>query len=231
LIVFVPVATPTPLVPEVAFTTPADLASVANGAVNITGFGIDVSTVTLTTTYLGPPLAAGATFPPPTAASAAPVAHSSASASASASIGPSGSAGPQPKSAGTAADGTFALATQLDPGRWQLTIVGTTAKGIATKAVTRTINVPYKGVNLTIEVKGGDAWFKYWRDGTAIDSSTFVDGYKVSIVGTKTACVYTARPDIVFITFNGTSYGPVKTWGGQRVAFDINGPRYTASCG
>jgi hypothetical protein len=229
LIVFVPVATPSPLVPEVAFTTPADLASVANGDVNVTGSTIEVSTVTLTSTYLGPPLAAGATPPPatPSPAASSLVAGSSPSTPA----GPSASPGPQPKSIGTAPDGTFALATQLNPGRWQLTLVGTTAKGVPTKAVSRTISVPFKGLNVTVEVKGGDAWFKYWRDGTAIDSSTFVDGYKVSFVGTKSACVYTARPDIVFITFNGTLYGPVSSFGGQRVAFDVNGPRYAAACG
>jgi hypothetical protein len=230
LIVVVPVATPTPLVPEVAFTTPADLASVAGGTVNVTGYTVGVSSVSLTTTYLGPPAAPGTTLPPatpsPVPASVVP------GGSPSTSPGASGSPGPSPKAIGTAPDGTFAISAALAPGRWQLTIVGMTARGVPTKAVSRTITVPYKGVNVIISVKGDIASVSYYHDGLTDDNGTVHDdGWSVNVVGNKWVCVNTTRPAYVYITVNGISYGSIAGLGGRRAWMDTTGPpRNVDSC-
>jgi hypothetical protein len=228
LIVFVPVATPTPLVPEVAFTTPVDLAAIPGGTVNVTGSSLGVATVTLSWTYVGPPLAAGVTAPP-TASPAAPSLGSSPSTPA----GPSKSPGPQPKSIGTAPDGTFAIATPaLDPGRWQLTLVGLTAKGVPTKAVTRTVSVPYKGISVLMQVKGGDAGVGFAHDGV-VDSPAYSqsDGWSATVVATKWVCVNSSNPSRVYITVNGTSYGPISSLGGRHAYIDTSGaPKDVATC-
>jgi len=54
---------------------------------------------------------------------------------------------------------------QLKPGLWQLTIVGQDAKGVKTTPVSRRISVQYTGVNVQIDVKGGNATIYVIRDG------------------------------------------------------------------
>lgn len=228
VIVTVPTPTPTPLLPEVAFSTPLDGASAASGAVVVSGVSTEVSSVTLTPTYVGPPLAAGATLPPPTPTPKAAVPGVSPGAS-PAAAGASRPPTVEPTSTGTAADGTFSFSVQLTPGRWQLTLVGIGAKGDHTKAVTRTVSVPFKGVNVLIEVKGGDGWLKYFRDGVAIDSNTYSDGYSVTVVGNKSVCVLVGNGN-VYITVNGTSYGAVTSFGGTHAYIDASGPRDVSSC-
>ncbi len=228
MIINVPVPTPTPLVPQVAFMSPADGATVANGNVTVTGNASDVSSVTLTPTWLGPPLAANATIPPPTASPSAPAAGSSVAPSGS--TGPSPTPGPQPTSVSPGADGTFTFTLKLGPGRWQLVMVGADAKGARTGQLLRTVNVPYTGVNVVVQVKGAPSWLKYFKDGVAVDSSIYPDGWTATVVGKSTVCLYAGAPGSVVFTANGNSYGPISSFGGQRVLIDVNGPKYTSQC-
>ena len=230
-IVLVPIPTPTPPTPEVVFSTPADGASAPGGVVTVTGTSTEVSSVTITPTYLGLPLAPGATPPPatPTAPPAAP--SPAASVAPVASAGPSATPAPQPMTTATAADGSFTFSLQLTPGRWQLAIAGTTAKGIQTAVATRTISVPYTGVNVVIVVQGGSAWVAYFHDGVTVNSGTVQpDGWTATVVGTKYVCVNTTRPTLVSITVNGNAYGAISTLGGRRAYIDANGPKNVASC-
>ena len=87
VVIEVPIVTPTPPSPVVAFSAPADGATVKDGNVTVTGTSTMVSTITVTPVYMGPPLAAGATLPPATAAPL-PTTLASPSASPSASAGP-----------------------------------------------------------------------------------------------------------------------------------------------
>jgi hypothetical protein len=235
VIITVPVVSPSPPEPEIAFVLPADGSSVKDGAVNVSGTSTLVTSVTLTPTYLGPPPAPGATIPPSTdtptpAVSSSPKASSAASAGTSA--GPSPSAAPTPATIKAAADGTFTASLQLNPGRWQLTIVGLDSSGTATPPLSRTIVVPYKGLNVVLQVTGGNAWLKYWRDGAAIDQSTFSDGYQVTVTATKSFCVLVSgQPNHVFITVNGTSLGPVSKFGGTHLYVDTtSAARNVSSC-
>lgn len=224
LIVIVPVPTPTPVVPQVAFAAPADGTTLTNGTVVVNGTTSDVSTVTITPLYLGAPLAPGSTLPPPV-----PSPSARPSGAPTESPGPTATPGPGPVSAKPLADGTFTATLNLTPGRWQLTLVGTSPKGEATPPVTRTVTVPFTGVSVLIEVKGGQAWFKYWGDGVAIGQSTYPDGTQINVSAKKNVCILVGN-SLVFVTANGTYYGPVTGFGGTRVLIDVNGPKYTSSC-
>jgi len=228
VIVLVPVPTPTPLIPEVAFSAPADGSAIASGSVTVTGISTEVASVVLTPTYLGPPLRAGAT-PPPATPSASAVAGPSVAPGAS--PGPTPTAGPQPMTAATAADGTFSFTLQLTPGRWQLALVGTSPNGLKTAPVTRTVSVPFKGITVLIQVKGGSALVAIYHDGiTDNPGHTQAAGWSRTVVGTKYVCIRSTRPGYVLITVNGTSYGPISGFGGQRAYIDVNGPRNISSC-
>jgi cytoskeletal protein RodZ len=223
VIIQVPVVTPSPPQPEVAFVTPAEGSSVKDGAVKVNGASSQVANVTLTPTYLGPPPAPGSTVhPAPTPGSAVSSVPSAGSAvSPGASAGPSASPAPLPATVTAAADGSFAVDLQLNPGSWQLTLGGVDATGQEADPVSRTIVVPYTGLNVVLQVKGGDAWLKYFVDGAAKDQSTYPDGYQVTVEATKSFCVLVSgQPDRVFLTVNGTSLGPVSQFGGTHVYVD-----------
>ena len=237
LVVFVPTPTPSPVVPAVAFATPADGASIADGKVTVTGTGTAVSTVTLTPTYLGAPLAPGATLPPPTpsAAAASPVASSSPSAaprpSSCGSPGPTPTPAPEPTTVAPAADGSFTLSLQLKPGLWRLSLAGASVQGVQTQSVARTVTVPYTGVNVTLQVTGGAAWLRYFVDGAAVGQSTYPDGWQVTVVGKKSFCVVSAAASRVYATINGVQYGPVSQFGGTHLYVDVSGvPKNVNSC-
>jgi len=243
VIVLVPVPTPTPPLPELAFSTPGDGATINTGSVTVTGISTEVTTVTLTPTYLGPPLAPGTTMPPPTPSAPPPLASPSASPSPSPSPSPiaSGSPGtspaptptppPQPMSVATAGDGTFSFAIQLNAGLWQLTLVGTSSRGLTTAPVSRTINIPFKGLTVLIEIKGGAAGVSIYHDNIT-DTSGFVqaNGWKMTVVAKRYVCIKATKPAFVYITVNGTSYGPISSLGGQRAYIDTNGARNSTSC-
>jgi len=225
LIVVVVSPTPTPPVPAVAFTTPADGASFASGLVTVTGTSTLVSSVTVTPTYLGAPLAPKATLPPPTASVAAaritPTPAPTPSTAASGSPRPTATLPPQPVKANAAADGSFSVPVQLRPGLWQLTIVGQDSKGVKTTPVSRRISVQYTGVNVQIDVKGGNATIYVIRDGVVdFRWQSEPDGWSTPVVGKSYVCISTNQPNNVYITYNGKSYGAVSDLGGSHARMD-----------
>jgi cytoskeletal protein RodZ len=236
VIITVPVVTPSPPAPEIAFVLPADGSSIKDGAVNVSGTSSMVTSVTLTPTYLGPPPAPGATIPPSTitptpAVSSSPNASSAGSPGTSA--GPSPSPAPTPATMKAAADGTFSASLQLNPGRWQLTIVGSDTSGHATAALSRTVVVPYKGLNIVILIDGaGGACPNYFVDGGAQKGGCSATGSTTTVTANKSFCINVpGRPDFVFLTVNGTALGSVSKFGGQRVYIDTtSGARKVSSC-
>jgi cytoskeletal protein RodZ len=242
VIVLVPVPTPTPPSPQLAFSTPADGVTVNGGAVTITGISTEVTTVTLTPIYLGPPLAPGTTMPPPPPTAAPAVASPSSGPSPSPTSTAVGSPGPsvaptpsptpppQPMSVATAGDGTFSFNVQLNAGRWQLKLVGTSPKGINTAPVSRSINIPFKGLTVLIEIKGGQAGIAVYHDNlTDTPRYTQSNGWKLTVVARKYVCVSTTKPALVYITVNGTSYGAASAFGAVTY-IDANGARAASSC-
>ncbi len=231
LIVLVPVATPTPALPEIGFSTPKDGESIASGNVTVTGISTEVASVTLTPTYLGPPLAAGASSPPVVPSpspSPTPSASPTASVGPSASIlpSPSPTPGPKPLTAATSADGTFTFSLTLTPGKWKLSIVGTSPRGAATTALSRNVTVPFTSVSVLIQIKGGAASLAIYHDGVT-DSPGYSqkDGWSATVVGKKYVCINSTRPQLVFITVNGLYYGAIITFGGHYAYIDLNGPK------
>ena len=236
IVIEVQVVTPPPPSPAVAFSAPADLATVKDGNVTVAGISTLVTTVTVTPVYMGPPPAAGATIPPATAAAlptpiVAP-ALPDASTAASASAGSTAPPGPGQTNVNTNADGTFSVPLSLTPGRWQLSIAGSNPSGSTAPAVFRTIVVPYKGINVVVQLKGGDASVYVAHDGVIDDNGTqHTDGWSITVVGTKSVCVQSPKSDVVYITVNGTSYGTVNSLGGRRAYIDTSGiPKNVSSC-
>lgn len=121
---------------------------------------------------------------------------------------------------------------KLDPGRWQLTIVGTDSNGRTMAPVSRTVVVPYTGLNVVIQTKGGSASVAIFRDNVTVDVGTVhPDGWSATVVASKYVCINTPKPNIVYITVNATSYGPISTFGGRRVYIDATGaPKFVDQC-
>ena len=244
VIVLVPVPTATPPSPELAFSTPTDGATISTANVTVTGISTEVTTATLTPTYLGPPLAPGATMPPPTplaprvspGVSASPSPTPTPTPIATGSPGPSvaptpsPTLPPQPLSVATAGDGTFSFTVPLGAGRWRLTLVGTSPRGISTAPVSRTINIPFKGLTVLIEIKGGPAGIAVYHDGvTDTPRYTQSSGWKLTVVAKRYVCISTPKPTLVYITVNGTSYGAVSQFGAVTY-IDVNGARAASAC-
>jgi hypothetical protein len=148
----------------------------------------------------------------------------------SGSPAPSGTPGPS-VSTKVATDGTFILKLTLGPGRWQLTLVGETVGAVPTKPVSRIVNVPYRDIQVTISIKGGPTWMMYSMDGRIVDQATYEDGWSSKpLTASKYVCIRSPGSDRVYFTFNGSSYGPVSSYGGEHVYIDITGPRYIKEC-
>jgi len=93
--------------------------------------------------------------------------------------------------------------------------------------------VPYQGINVVIQVKGGPATVRLTHDGVIDDNGTqHTDGWSTTVVGTKDVCVFSGyQARIVYITVNGTSYGPISTFGGTHAYVDTSGvPKNVNSC-
>jgi cytoskeletal protein RodZ len=215
MIVFVPTPTPTPAVPQLAFVTPTDGASVPAGTVTITGTSVMVSSVNLTTAMVGPPLVPGSTMPPtPTAGTTPPP-------------------GLPTTSAATAADGTFSLAVPLQPGMWRLTLVGLTATGVQTTAVSKTISIPYKGVSVGISVSGGRSSVGIYADGVFIlKAVNHNPGWTKSVTANRSVCILALSPSNVYLAINGAAPVKMATISSNlhHVMIDTKGARGVPSC-
>ena len=217
MVVFVPTPTPTPAVPLVAFVTPTDGATVPAGSVTITGTSVMVSSVNLTTAIVGPPLVPGTTMPPtPTAGTTPPP-------------------GLPSTSAATAADGTFSFAVPLQPGMWRLTLVGLTATGVKTAAITKTVSVPYKGVNVGIKLMGGNSSLRIYLDGVSLESKTvsYPVGWSRTVTANRSVCISAGAATVVYVAINGADYVRVSNLISNNkghVMIDSKGARAIASC-
>jgi cytoskeletal protein RodZ len=187
--------------PTLTVSQPVDGTTYENGAIPIEGMTANATSVTVSATYLGPP---GSTTVAP---SPAPTPLLS---------GPSGSPGASTPPNGTtvdvADDGTFTMPPlELTEGRWAITVTAVSDQG-KTASLTRTVTVAYKGVNLVITLKGGNAWMKVWVDG-AIDprltqaGRTYHSGDTIVFTGLHTIEVRTGNSGSTFFTLNGVSLG------------------------
>ena len=92
--------------------------------------------------------------------------------------------------------------------------------------------MPFTGINVVIQVKGGTAWVYVVHDGVTDSNQNRPNGWSITVVGTKSVCVYSKlQAQRVYITVNGTSYGAIKALGGTGVSVDTSGvPKNGSGC-
>ena len=208
--------------PQITVNSPADAAAFQDGTVTVTGATMGATTVTVTPSYVGPAPVAGASASPgksptPTPATPKPTVTPSlapgASASASATAGPCGGSTPPASTNKVAIDGTFSVVVELCPGVWQLSIVADNGQGLKATAQTRTVTIAFNGVTVLIELKGGDAWLKVWRDGVVDDSlnggAPHKNGSTITVTANQSVWIKTGLASVTNVTVNGVSYGPL----------------------
>jgi cytoskeletal protein RodZ len=191
--------------PTLTVSQPEEGTTYQNGAIPIEGVTTNAASVVVSAVYLGPP--DGSTPTPTPAPTPTPKPGPSATPGASASPGPGGNTLPVT----IADDGSFSTPLELTQGRWSITITATSGEG-KTAALTRTVTVAYKGVNVVVEIKGGDAWLKVWVDGVldpSIPSSGKViqNGRTVTFTGATSVEVRTGSSGYTQFTVNGVALG------------------------
>jgi cytoskeletal protein RodZ len=209
--------------PALTLDEPADGTTFENGAIRVSGTAQNATRVSVTATWEGPADGAPAPSAAPSASPAGPSAspaHPSPSANPSAApAGPTPApGGPTPPPAITvpvADDGSWNTGDsplQLTTGRWAVTATASNGDGKSNASLTRHVVVAYKGLNLVVTIKGGNAWVKVWVDGQ-IDPTvgragkTYHDGQVLTFTGQSSVEVRTGSSGTTQFTLNGQSLG------------------------
>jgi hypothetical protein len=114
-------------------------------------------------------------------------------------------------------EGAFSTPLELTAGRWSITFTATSAQG-KTSTLTRAVTVTYRGVNIAVEIAGGDAWLKVWIDGVldptiGPSGRTFHPGRTLTFTGTSSIEVRTGSSGATRFTVNGVALGPLGSMG------------------
>jgi len=186
--------------PALTVDEPADGTTFENGAIRVSGTAQNAKQVAISAVWEGP--ADGAPAP-------------SAPASAAPSGSPSGPTPPPPVTVTVADDGTWNTGDtplQLTTGRWKIIATASNADGKASATLERHVAIAYKGINLVVTIKGGNAWVKVWVDGQ-IDpgvgraGKTYHDGQQLTFTGQTSVEVRTGSSGATTFTLNGQSLG------------------------
>ena len=172
-------------VPTLTLDQPADGATFQNGAIPVQGKTTNATSVSVTASYEGavPGSPGPPAAPPPPAPLTLPIGD----------------------------DGGYNAPVQLTTGRWSLTVTAAGAGGKTTSLI-RHVTVAYKGVNLVVAVRGGNAWIKVWVDGK-LDPSlggagrTVRNGKVLTFTAEQSIEVRTGSSGATFFTLNGQSIG------------------------
>ena len=175
--------------PTLTVDQPADGASYENGAIPVAGRTTNANSVVVSAGYLGssgPAPAADAATPAPPAL-------------------------PEPVTVPVADDGTFSTPFELTAGRWSVTVTAASPQG-KTVALTRDVEVVYRGVNVVVTVKGGRAWLKAWVDGVldpglGATGSVISAGRTLTFTGQESVEVRSGSSGNTYFTLNGTPLG------------------------
>ena len=197
--------------PTLTVSQPQDGTTYENGAIPVEGMTTNAKSVVVAASFLGPPGSTVTVTPAPTTAPTAVPKPTP-------TLGPGVTPGPSPMPPNTtsvdvADDGTFSTPLELTQGRWSITITATSAEG-KTASLTRNVTVAYKGVNLVVNVTGGDAWLKVWVDGalaaqTPASGRVFPSGRTLTFTGTTSVEVRTGSSGYTHFTLNGVVLGPL----------------------
>jgi cytoskeletal protein RodZ len=183
------ITVPAPLiqVPTLVIEQPAEGTTFENGAIPVQGRTTNATSVTVAAEYVEPPdgapVGAGASPPP----------------------------NPAPVEVAVDVDGAFTTPLQLTTGSWSITVTAAGANG-KTASLTRDVMVAYSGVNLVVDIKGGNAWVKVWVDGKVAETpgsagATYRDGQTLTFTGNESIEVRTGSSGATFFTLNGQSLG------------------------
>lgn len=178
--------------PTLAISQPVDGTTFENGAIPVEGMATNARTVRIEAMYLGSAEGGVSVTPAPAPSSGA---------------GP----GPPPITLSPDATGAFTTPLELTEGRWAIAITATSAQG-KTASLTRNVTVAYHGVNIVVEIAGGDAWLKVWIDGL-LDPTigpagrTYHPGRTLTFRGETSIEVRTGSSGATRFTVNGVGFG------------------------
>ena len=115
---------------------------------------------------------------------------------------------------------------------YRLTMVGVTATGEKTEPVNKVVNIPYKGVNVSIRISGGKSAVSIVADGALILKSVNHDsGWTRSVVGNRSVCLKASVPKFVYLTINGAAAVKMSSIvGSKHIMIDSKGVRSVAVC-
>lgn len=174
--------------PTLAVDQPAEGTTYENGAIPVAGRASNATSVEVSAEYVGPstPTAEGVASPAPPAV-------------------------PAPITIEVADDGSFSTPYELTAGTWKITVTASNPQG-RSSALTRTVTVVFRGVNLVVNVEGGRAWLKVWVDGRldpmlGAAGSVIADGKTLTFTADESIEVRSGSSGVTHFTLNGTSLG------------------------
>ncbi len=182
--------------PTLTVDDPADGTTFENGAVRVSGTAQNAKQVVISAAWEGSAQGAPAGSPTPSGAA-------------------SGPPPPAPVTVTVADDGSWNTGDtplQLTTGRWKIVATASNADGKSSASLERHVSVAYKGINLVVTIKGGNAWIKVWVDGQ-IDPSvgragkTYHDGQQLTFTGQSSVEVRTGSSGATTFALNGQSLG------------------------
>lgn len=171
--------------PALTLDSPAEGATVENGAIPVKGKATNATEVTVEAVYAGP--APGQPRPKAT---------------------------PRPPRTVTLPvgdDDAFSGRIDLTAGVWHVTVTALGQEG-RTTILTRTVTVVYRGLNVVIRIKGERTWLRVSVDGeissvTGVGGKVFPAGNTLTFTGKKLIELRTGKESATFVTVNGTEYG------------------------
>lgn len=179
--------------PTLVLSQPVDGATFENGAIPIEGTATNATTILVSVAFVGP-LGGPDVTPNPD---------------------PSAPPGPGPEPVALVPDGAggFSSPLELTEGRWTVTVTATSVQG-KTASLMRTVTVAYHGVNLVVEIAGGDAWLKVWIDGVldptiGPSGRVYRSGRTLTFTGESSVEVRTGSSGVTRFTLNGVALGPL----------------------
>jgi hypothetical protein len=107
-------------------------------------------------------------------------------------------------------DGEFQGELALAPGRWTVTTEALGSDAVAAMSLTRTVDVSYNGMLVTIDVRGGNAWLQIWADDEPIEEGeTYRKGDTKNVMARRSVVITTGNTQATVVSVNGQSYGPL----------------------
>jgi hypothetical protein len=224
----VPTPSASPVPSFLSVDSPTEGQGFSNGNITVTGTSVEIASVTVMASYVGPapfslptPKPTRTPGPIPTAqATLMPVATVTPVAVPTPTTKPKASAtssiNPAPVTVTPFVDGKYSAPLQLPSGRWKITVIGTGTDGFATDPIVRNIIVTAGSLVVLFQVRGGNATLKIWKDGklTAAyggNGTLVLKGTDVKIVANQSVWFYSTAPYDVLVTVNGVPLGRLTT--------------------